>query len=129
MIAQSDQQAGIEKLRTLLDDPETLTGIEQFVSKLPELNATVAPLAEILAGLLLVSGGFARVGGLLAAATMVVALYAHVVADWADEPPVALPLAVLAGALYVLVRGAGAFSLDAAAGAERTAAPTPATSC
>ena len=48
MIAQSDQQAGIEKLRTLLDDPETLTGIEQFVSKLPELNATM----ELVTGFL-----------------------------------------------------------------------------
>jgi uncharacterized membrane protein YphA (DoxX/SURF4 family) len=45
------------------------------------------------------------------------ALYAHVVIDvWPNgpdnEPPMALPLAVMACAAYVLWRGAGRWSLD-----------------
>ena len=81
----------------------------------PELNAAIAPGMEVLAGLLLLSGLFGRVGGLIGANSMVVALYTHAVADWADEPPLLLPVAVLAGALYVVARGSGRYSFDAAA--------------
>ncbi len=79
---------------------------------MPGLNAALAPLMEILAGALLLSGTAVRVGAVIAAISMAVALYAHAVADWQDEPPVVLPLAVLLAALYVLVRGAGAWSVD-----------------
>jgi len=79
---------------------------------MPGLNATLAPLMEILAGALLLSGAAARVGAAIAVLSMAVALYAHTVADWQDEPPVVLPLAVLLAALYVLARGAGAWSVD-----------------
>ncbi|MFN7022402.1 MAG: DoxX family protein [Phycisphaerales bacterium] len=81
---------------------------------LPDLNAIVAPIIELIAGLLILSGAFARIGAVLGCATMVVAIYAHMVADWADEPPIVLAIAVLLAALYVLWRGGGAWSLDAA---------------
>lgn len=81
---------------------------------LPDLNAVVAPLVEVVAGLLLLSGAFARIGAILACVTMAVAIYAHLAADWVDEPPIALPIAVLLAALYVLWRGGGAWSVDAA---------------
>ena len=77
----------------------------------------IAVAAEILAGTLLLLGAYARLGALLAIPTMAVAFYAHLVIDvWpngaSNEPPVLLPLAVLACATYVLWRGAGAWSID-----------------
>jgi len=100
-------------------DPKTFVAILEaaglpFVS----LSAVAAPAAEILAGVLLLLGLHARLGGVIASSTMMAALFAHaVVAPNAlplgvAMPPVALPLAVLAASLYVTWRGAGAWSLD-----------------
>jgi len=86
---------------------------------LPALNAVVAPIFEVAAGLMILLGGFARIGAAIAIGTMLVALYAHLTADWPDEPPVVLPVAVLAAAAYVLYQGAGRWSLDAAGAARR----------
>ena len=77
-----------------------------------KLNAVVAPLIQIGAGALLFTGFFARVGALLAVATMVGALYSHVVADWTDEPTPLIAVAVLLASIVVLVKGAGGLSLD-----------------
>jgi len=77
-------------------------------------NAEIAPIVEIVAGVSLLLGAFVQLGTVLATVAMLAAFYAHLNFDWADEPPVALPLLVLAAALYVLWRGAGAFSVDAA---------------
>jgi uncharacterized membrane protein YphA (DoxX/SURF4 family) len=82
--------------------------------------AVLSPIgvaAEIVAGTLLLLGLYARLGGLIAIPAMLVAVYAHIVIDvWPntaqEEPPLALPLVVMACAAYVLVRGAGAWSLD-----------------
>ncbi len=82
---------------------------------LPGINAVVAPIVQVLASVLLLSGAFARLGGLLAAGTMAVALYSHAVADWQDEPSPLIAAAVLVCSLYILWRGAGAWSLDARA--------------
>jgi putative oxidoreductase len=84
------------------------------------LAAIVSPVAvaiEIVAGLSLLFGLWARIGGFLAALTMLGAVYAHLVIDvWPNgpenEPPLALPIAVIVGAAYVLWRGAGRWSLD-----------------
>jgi putative oxidoreductase len=81
------------------------------------LVAPVAVAAEIVAGLALLAGLWARVGAALAVPTMLGAVYAHLVIDtWpngaANEPPLALPLAVALAAAYVLWRGAGRWSLD-----------------
>jgi putative oxidoreductase len=85
---------------------------------LPKLVALLAPLAEVLAGVLLVLGLVPRVAGLLAAGTMVGAILTHLRYDWADEPPLALPIAVLALALLVAARGAGAWALRASSKGE-----------
>ena len=74
-----------------------------------------AVAVEILAGTLLLVGLYARLGALLAIPTMAVAVYTHLAIDaWpnGEEPPIALPVVVLACAGYVLWRGAGAWSLD-----------------
>lgn len=77
--------------------------------------AIIVPILEVVVGLALVIGLFARPAALLAIATMAVAIYAHLVHDWADEPVLILPIAVMVGALQILVSGAGAFSTDLAA--------------
>ena len=83
-------------------------------------SAVLSPLAvgiEIFAGIALVLGFYARLGAALAIPVMAVAVYAHVVIDvWPNgaqnEPPLVLPLAVIACASYVLWRGAGRWSID-----------------
>lgn len=80
---------------------------------LPALNADVAPIAGLIAGLLLVSGAFVRVGALIGLGSMSVAIYTHLVSDWADEPPIILPIAILIACAWLLVKGAGAWSIDA----------------
>ncbi len=99
----------------LIGSPPMRPILEAANIPLPGLNAVFAPIVQVLAGLLLLSGAFARVGALLAAPTMVVALYSHAVADWDDEPTPLIAVAVLVCSLYVLWRGAGAWSLDAKA--------------
>lgn len=79
---------------------------------MPDVNAVVVPIVGVLAGLLMLSGAFARVGAALACGSMAVAIYAHLTADWPDEPPIVLPITVLAASLYVLWRGGGAWSVD-----------------
>lgn len=81
------------------------------------LLSPIAVAIEIVAGALLLAGLYARIGSLLALPVMVGAIYAHLVIDvWPNaeynEPPIALPIVVLLAAAYVLVRGAGAWSLD-----------------
>jgi len=100
-----------------LADPEPFRQILE-ASRLPfvELNLVAAPLTEVAAGLLLISGYLARLGGLFGAATMIAAAYATIIlasiSSAPEVPPMALPVAVLAISTYVLWRGAGAWSLD-----------------
>lgn len=78
-----------------------------------------APAAEVIAGVLLLLGLFARVGGLLGIATMLPAILATVklmnldIPDKPFVPPLPLPIVVLLCSAYVLWRGAGAWSVDA----------------
>jgi putative oxidoreductase len=84
------------------------------------LAAVVAPVAvavEIVAGVSLLLGYWARLGAALAIPTMAGAVYSHLaIGVWPNgpenEPPMALPFAVLLCAAYVLWRGAGRWSLD-----------------
>ncbi|HVM14456.1 MAG TPA: DoxX family protein [Egibacteraceae bacterium] len=84
------------------------------------LAAVIAPVAvavEILAGLSLLLGLWARLGALLAIPTMLGAVYAHlVISVWPNgsdrEPPLVLPIAVALAAGYVVWRGAGRWSRD-----------------
>jgi putative oxidoreductase len=84
---------------------------------LPSIVAPLGVAAEIVAGLSLLLGAWARVGGLTAITVMLGAIYAHlVIGVWPNgaesEPPLALPIIVAAAAAYVVVRGAGRWSVD-----------------
>ena len=83
----------------------------------PALLAPLAVAVEIVAGLSLLLGAWARLGAALALVTMAVAVYAHIVIEaWPNaegEPHLALPLVVMACAAYVLWRGAGRWNVDA----------------
>lgn len=84
---------------------------------MPELTAQVAPILEVLAGLLLVLGFRGRVGALLGIGSMIAALATHLRFEatatfaWPDEPPIALPIATLVLCVLVLVKGPGAWAL------------------
>ena len=78
----------------------------------PEINSFVGPALQLVAGALLISGYFARVGAALTIPAMGLATFTHLVSDWADEPPIALPIVMILLSLYVLWKGAGAWSFD-----------------
>lgn len=105
----------------------------------PGLMAILAPIAQLLAGLLLLAGAFTRVGSALAIATMGGAILTHIkipndqwpvpTTDAAQGPwPEPVPLmfvaiAILLISAYLLWRGAGAWSLDAKAQPQPTPQP------
>ena len=81
------------------------------------LLSPVAVAAESLAGLSLLLGFWARIGGLFAIPTMLGAIYAHlVIGVWPNgaerEPPLLLPVVVLLCAVAVVRLGAGRWSVD-----------------
>ena len=78
----------------------------------PEIGAVVAPIGEVIAGTLLLLGFLPRIGAQMAIGSMIGALVAHARFDWADEPPIALPIAVLVFSALVFARGAGRFALS-----------------
>lgn len=82
-----------------------------------EVNVWAASLAEMLGGLLLLTGFLARIGGLLGVGTMVPAIVTTVrlasLPDAPMVPPLPLPIMVLVASVVVLVLGGGAWSGDA----------------
>ncbi|MGA2052233.1 MAG: DoxX family membrane protein [Opitutales bacterium] len=83
----------------------------------------VVPLVEMVAGIILLAGVWARVGALLAVLAMVPAFYTWMtlakagslgmnVATIPQVPPLWMPVLVMLCALAVLARGAGACSAD-----------------
>lgn len=81
------------------------------------LSRWIVPFVEIALGVLLTLGAFVRPAVVVVIGIMAVATYVHVVVDdpslfplQPSEPIV--PLVVIASSLYVLWRGAGAWSLD-----------------
>ncbi|MEX2446635.1 MAG: DoxX family membrane protein [Dehalococcoidia bacterium] len=110
-------------------DPQLRMGPLVEAASIPFATA-IAPLGvafEIVAGLSLLLGLWSRIGGLIAAATMAVAAYAHLAIDvWPNgaenEPPMALPIVVGMAAAYVVWRGAGRWSLDRQASAAASSA-------
>lgn len=79
----------------------------------------LGPIVEMVAGLLLILGFLSRIGGLIGVAFMIAATYAHLVVDPEFLPfgnvtsfHVLLPLMILAGSVYVLWCGGGAWSAD-----------------
>jgi putative oxidoreductase len=88
------------------------------------LLSPVAVALELIAGALLLAGLYARLGAALAIPVMLGAVYAHIAIDvWPNgadqEPPIVLPLLVIACAAYVIWRGAGRWSLDRRLAARR----------
>lgn len=100
---------------------------------LVDVNAVLAPVAQVLAGALLIGGFYARVGAAIAIGTMLGAIYTHIQIPsdaWPttnggpEEPPlifVAIAVAVLS--VWVLVGGAGRWSIDG----KQPSHPEPAT--
>lgn len=81
----------------------------------PGVIAPIGVAMQIVGGLLILVGLWARVGALLGVVTMLGAVYAHIAIEtWpaGQGPPDALPVVTLLGSAYVLWRGAGLWSLD-----------------
>lgn len=148
-LLKTGNQKWIIALRILAGGPLAFFGLMHLIGAMPmqplleeaglpapSLMATLAPLAQLLAGLSLLLGAFTRIGAVLAIGTMAGALITHIkipndkwpdVAAWAENPdawsanPVymaeptpmmlmAIVILLLSAALIYL--GAGAFSLD-----------------
>ena len=90
-----------------------------------DLNVWAASATELIAGILLLSGLFTRVGGFLGIATMVPAVIATLTIAGLDPenlpggltevpfvPPLPLPIVTMVTSLVALVLGGGKFSLD-----------------
>lgn len=85
----------------------------------PGINFYLAPLVMVLAGLSMGLGFYTRIGAAAASFAMLVAAYSKlVIEEWPGpmEIPLALPLVVLGACAVLLVKGAGAWSLDAKVG-------------
>ena len=82
-----------------------------------DVNVWAASSAEMLGGVLLLTGFFARVGGLLGIGTMVPAILTTVrlagPPDAPTVPPLPLPIMVCVASTVVLALGGGAWSGDA----------------
>jgi len=82
-----------------------------------EVNIWAASSAEMLGGVLLLTGFFARVGGLLGVGTMVPAILTTVtlagLPGAPTVPPLPVPSMVLVASTIVMVLGGGAWSGDA----------------
>ena len=80
-------------------------------------NLWFVPVAEIITGLLLVSGFFSRLGSLILFFMMTVATYVHLTVHdpslfpLQPEAPV-MPLALIAAGAYIFWHGGGAWSRD-----------------
>jgi len=86
----------------------------------PQVNYFLAPVFMVVAGLSMGLGFYARAGAVIGSFAMLVATYSKLVIDrWPGpmEPPLTLPLVVLAACLVILVKGGGNWSLDRKAAA------------
>jgi uncharacterized membrane protein YphA (DoxX/SURF4 family) len=75
------------------------------------------PVIEAVLGILLLVGLHARISAFVAAASMIVATYVHIVVDDPSLFPLQPvepigPLALIVMLLYTVIRGAGAWSID-----------------
>lgn len=90
-----------------------------------DVNVYAASLTELIAGVLLLSGLFTRVGGLLGVATMVPAVYATFklasltaqnlpggLEEVPFVPPLPLPIVVIVASIAAIILGGGGISLD-----------------
>jgi putative oxidoreductase len=109
---------GIGFAHIFVDTAPMLPLVEEAGFPFPEVLAPLSVAAEIVAGLSLLLGAYARLGGLIAIPVMAGALYSHLVIDvWPNgaenEPPILLPVVTAILAAYIVYRGAGRWSLDA----------------
>ena len=86
-----------------------------------ELSRWTVPFLELLLGVVLAIGLFVRPAALVVTGIMVVATYVHVVVDDPSLFPLqpkqpVIPLMVILGSVYLLVRGGGSWSRDLKAG-------------
>ena len=101
-----------------------------------DLNVWAASATELLAGILLLTGLFTRVGGLLGIATMVPAIIATLTINGLDPqnlpgglkkvpfvPPLPLPIVTMVTSLVALVVGGGKFSVDKLMSGSKVASP------
>ena len=107
-------------------DPEHFANIMTAAGfPMVEVNVWAASATEFIAGLLLLSGFFSRVGGALGIATMVPAIIATLKIAGLDVdnlpgdltkipfvPPLPLPIITLVTSTIVLIVGGGKLSLD-----------------
>lgn len=107
-------------------DPQHFANIMTAASfPMVELNVWAASATELIAGLLLLSGFFTRVGGMLGIATMVPAVIATLTIAGLDPenipggltavpfvPPLPLPIITMVMSLIALIVGGGKFSID-----------------
>ena len=90
-----------------------------------DLSVPAASATELLAGILLLTGLFTRVGGFLGIATMVPAVIATLIIAGLDPanlpggltevpfvPPLPLPIVTMVMSLVTLIVGGGKFSVD-----------------
>ncbi len=90
-----------------------------LAANLPLYSITrwTVPFLEMLLGVVLATGGFVRPAVVVVMGIMVVATYVHLVVDDPSLFPLQpsepiIPLIVIVMSVYVLWRGAGAWSLD-----------------
>lgn len=81
------------------------------------LTLRTVPYVELALGIILALGIFARPAAVVVIGIMLVATYVHLVVDDPSLFPLQpsepiIPLVVIAMSVYVLLRGAGAWSLD-----------------
>lgn len=82
-----------------------------------EVSLWTVPFVELLLGLILAMGIFARLSVMVVIPIMIVATYVHMVVDDPSLFPLQpsepiIPLIVIVMSIYILWKGAGAWSLD-----------------
>jgi uncharacterized membrane protein YphA (DoxX/SURF4 family) len=93
----------------------------------PEMSAVLAPIGQVVAGLMILAGLFTRIGAAIAIAVMLGAVAAHIRIPsdgWpqpdgsvGQEPPLVwLALAIILLSGYLIWRGAGPWSVDSRQG-------------
>jgi putative oxidoreductase len=109
---------GVDKFTNTFGSGGITTTIDAFASMGLEpagLTAMVASTAELLGGILVFIGLGTRIGALLIAATMVVAIFwVHLEGGlFAQDNGFEYPMMILGAALTLAMQGSGVFSLDA----------------
>ncbi len=90
--------------------PEFIEGVAQLGFPVPTLFAWAAVLSEFLGGIMVAAGIFTRIGAFSVGATMFVAAFVRHAEDPFSQKEKAL--AYLVVAVFIILAGAGRYSLD-----------------